>query len=362
MSTATRPRIRIVRPFFADLIAPLRTEADVVVEAERARDSAELNTLLLDCDAAIVGLSDRIDAAVIAGNARIRLIANLGVGHNNLDLPALTRAGIAASNTPEVLNESVADYAFALLLAAARRLGQAERWLRAGQWQAPNRFDDWLGVEVHGATLGILGMGRIGQAIARRAAGFSMSVLYHNRSRLDTAREHACRARYVDKATLLRAADFLMLVLPYTEQNRHAIGASELALMKPGSVLVNIARGGIVDDAALAEALHARRIAAAALDVFEDEPAPHPRLLMLDNVVLSPHIASASTPTRRAMAQLALDNVRAVLGLAPGPPPSVLNPDVLDRAARKPQGPSDKSILDLSEGAESGTGPNSATS
>lgn len=323
------PRIRIIRPFFADLIESLRARAEVLVEPERARSSAELNALLADCDAAIVGLSDRIDAAVIAGNTRIRLIANLGVGYNNLDLAALSNAGIAASNTPEVLNESVADYAFALLLAAARRLGEAERWLRAGHWQAPNRFDDWLGLEVHGATLGILGMGRIGQAIARRAAGFSMPVLYHNRSRLDATLEQACRARYVDKTTLLRKADFLMLVLPYTEQNRHSVGAAEIALMKPGAVLVNIARGGIVDDAALAEALHARRIAAAALDVFEGEPALHPRLLTLDNVVLSPHIASASTPTRRAMAQLALDNVRAVLGLAPGPPPSVLNPEVL---------------------------------
>lgn len=330
-SAKDRLRVRVLRPFFSDLLAPLRTEADVMVEDERERSAAELQVLLADCDGAIVGLTDRIDAAAIAGNTRLRVVANLGVGFNNLDLEALTHAGIAAGNTPEVLNDSVADYSFGLLLAAARRMGEAERWLRAGQWRTPNGFCDWLGKEVHGATLGILGMGRIGQAIARRAEGFAMPVIYHNRHRLDVATEQGCNARYVDKTTLLRECDFLMLVLPFTPANRHSIGRDELSLMRPDAILVNVARGGIVDDAALAEALQSRRLAGAALDVFEGEPVLDRRLLAFENVLLSPHIASASRPTRRAMARLAVDNVRGVLGLGEvaGCPPSILNPAVL---------------------------------
>ncbi|KZC42943.1 UNVERIFIED_ORG: D-glycerate dehydrogenase, partial [Rhodanobacter sp. FW104-R5] len=236
------------------------------------------------------------------------------------------------SNTADVLNESVADYAWALLLGAARRMTAAERWLRAGHWQA-NGFTQWLGSDVRGRTLGILGMGRIGQAIARRAAGFDMPVLYHNRSPLPAETERACRARFVDKAQLLRESDFLMLVLPLAAQTRHAIGAAELAAMKPTAMLVNVARGGIVDDKALAAALRERRLAGAALDVFEGEPALYPGLLELDNVVLSPHIASASTETRRAMTALAVDNVLAMFGHGPhaGRPPTILNPSVLGK-------------------------------
>jgi gluconate 2-dehydrogenase len=254
------------------------------------------------------------------------------VGFNNFDIEAMTAAGVLASNTPDVLNESVADYAWALMLAAARRVGAGERWLRAGHWPGnATRFDDWLGVDVHGKTLGILGMGRIGQAIARRAYGFDMRVLYHNRSRLPEQIEREYRATWVEKAQLLRESDHLVLVLPFTPANRHAIGAPELAKMKPSAVLVNVARGGIVDDAALAVALREKRLAAAGLDVFEGEPAVHPALLDLDNVVLSPHIASASEDTRHAMAQLAADNVLAALGLgeSAGHPPTALNPEVM---------------------------------
>lgn len=330
-SMTGRPRVRVLRPFFSDLLAPLQAEAEVIVESERERSASELQALLADCEGAIVGLTDRINAEVIEGNTRLCVVANLGVGFNNLDLEALTRAGIAAGNTPDVLNESVADYSFGLLLAAARRMGEAERWLRAGHWRKPNGFGDWLGKEVYGATLGVLGMGRIGQAIARRAAGFSMPVLYHNRSRLDVAIEQSCNARYVDKTVLLRDSDFLVLALPFTPASQHSIGRGELALMKTDAVLVNVARGGIVDDVALVEALQAGRLAGAALDVFEGEPAMDSRLLALENVLLSPHIASASTPTRRAMARLAVDNVRGVLGLGEraGRPPCILNPGVL---------------------------------
>jgi gluconate 2-dehydrogenase len=217
-----------------------------------------------------------------------------------------------------------------LLLGAARRMGAAERWLRAGQWRA-TEFRGWLGMDTRGRTLGILGMGRIGQAIARRATGFGMRVVYHNRSRLPAAVEGACAARYVDKAALLRESDFLVLAVPLTAASRHAIGAAELAQMKPTAVLVNIARGGVVDDAALADALAEGRLAAAALDVFEGEPNVHPALLALDNVILSPHIASATWDTRRAMTAMAVDNVLALFGHGPhaGHPPSILNPEAL---------------------------------
>ncbi len=328
-----KPKVWVARPLFPEVLAQLAEHVEVQAEAvERMRDAAELKEKLAGVDAAIVGLTDRVDATVLEGNQRLKVVANLGVGFNNLDVDALTRAGILASNTPDVLNESVADYAWALMLAAARRVGAAERWLRAGQWASSRmRFDDWMGVDVHGRTLGILGMGRIGQAIARRAAGFDMRVIYHNRSRLPEMLERECRATLVSKAQLLHQADHLVLVLPYSRESHHAIGAAELAQMKPSAVLVNVARGGIVDDAALAVALREGRLAAAALDVFEGEPAVHPDLLTLDNVVLSPHIASASEDTRRNMAQLAADNVLAALGFgeAAGKPPTPLNPAVM---------------------------------
>jgi gluconate 2-dehydrogenase len=332
----SKPKVWVSRPFFPDIVDRLRPYFEVHAETEERKYSPEDRLArLADADAAIVGLTERIDAATIAGAPRLRFVANLGVGHNNLDLEALSAAGIGASNTPDVLNETVADYAWALMLAAARRVGEAERWLRDGHWQG-FRFEGWLGADVHGKTIGILGMGRIGQAIARRASGFRSRVLYHNRSRLDAGIEQACGATYVDKATLLAASDHLILVLPFTAQNRHAMGAPELAAMKPTATLVNIARGGIVDDAALARALADGVIAAAALDVYEGEPAVHPDLLKLDNIVLSPHIASASRDTRRDMAALAVDNVLAAFGHGPhaGRPPTILNPGVLADASR----------------------------
>ena len=330
---SNKPKVWVSRPLFPDVLARLAEHAQVQAESvECVHSRAELKAKLADVDGALLGLSDHVDAEVLAGNARLKVIVNLGVGYNNLDLEAMTAAGVIACNTPDVLNEAVADYAWALLLAAARRVGAAERWLRDGEWaKTAMRFDDWLGADVHRKTLGILGMGRIGQAIARRAQGFSMRVIYHNRSRLADEIERDCRAHWVEKAELLKQADHLVLVLPFTPANRHAIGAAELAQMKPSAVLVNVARGGIVDDAALAAALREKRLAAAALDVFEGEPRVHPELLALDNVVLSPHIASASEETRRAMAHLAAENVLAALGfgVAAGKPPTVLNPEAM---------------------------------
>jgi gluconate 2-dehydrogenase len=255
----------------------------------------------------------------------------MAVGYNNIDLDACTARGVLVSNTPDVLTETTADFGFALMMATARRITESEHFLRAGQWTKWS-YDMFAGAEVHGSTLAVLGMGRIGQAIARRGAlGFGMRVVYHNRSRLDVAIEQQLGARWVDKAELLRVADHLVIVVPYSAQSHHLIGAAELAQMKPSATLTNIARGGVVDDAALAQALRERRIAAAGLDVFEGEPRVHPDLLGVPNVVLTPHIASASVATRRAMADLAADNLIAALGCGPaaGRPPTALNPQVL---------------------------------
>lgn len=329
---SSRPSVWVAHPVFEEVLDHLREYVEVKAATDQhAWSPEELRTHLASVDGAIVGLGDRIDSHAIEGNQRLRAVANIGVGHNNLDLPALTAAGIVASNTPDVLTESTADYAWALMMAAARRVGAAERWLRAGHWQGGLRLDDWLGVDIHGKTLGILGMGRIGQAIARRGAGFAMQVRYHNRHRLPAAVERACGAEWVERDALFEQADHLVLALPYTRDNHHLVDARALARMKRSAVLVNIARGGIVDELALAAALREGRLAAAALDVFEGEPTVRPELLALEQVVLSPHIGSASDATRRAMARLAADNVLAALGLGPqaGKPPSALNPDAM---------------------------------
>lgn len=272
---------------------------------------AELTLRLAGQQGALTTGSDRIDAALLAACPGLKICANMAVGTNNFDLPAMAAAGVVGTNTPDVLTETTADFGFALLMATARRITEGEAYLRAGQWKTW-RYDLLAGSDIHGATLGILGMGRIGQGIAKRGAlGFGMNVIYHNRSRLSPKLEADCQARYVSKEELLRTADHLVLVLPYSAASHHAVGAAELAQMKPTATLVNIARGGIVDDAALAAALKAGRIAGAGLDVFEGEPAVHPDLLSLRNVVLTPHIASSSIATRLAMANLAADNLIA---------------------------------------------------
>jgi lactate dehydrogenase-like 2-hydroxyacid dehydrogenase len=280
---------------------------------------------LADADAALVTSHDRIDDALLEQCRRLKIVANIAVGFNNIDLDACTRRGILATNTPDVLNEATADHAWALLLAAARRIGESERWLRAGHWKRWT-FEMFTGAEVANRTLGILGMGRIGRAIARRASGFAMQVIYHNRTRLPADQEAG--AQYVDLPQLLRQSDHLVLVVPYSAAVHHVIGAAELAQMKRTAVLVNIARGGVVDDAALVAALANGTIMAAGLDVYENEPALNPGLLQLDNVVMTPHIASSTREARSAMASLAIDNVNAAL--AGHRPPSLLNPAALD--------------------------------
>jgi glyoxylate/hydroxypyruvate/2-ketogluconate reductase len=326
-----RPRVWISRPLFDDIIDRLRQFCDVEAETtDQGWTPEQVGEKLRDKHAAVLGVSDPLNAAAIAQATSLRAVANTGVGYNNLDLPALTAAGIIATNTPDVLNEAVADFAWTLMLAAARRVTEAERYLRDGKWSGVS-YHLMLGAEISGRTLGIYGMGRIGQAIARRAIGFNMPVIYHNRSRLDESLEHESRATYASRDKLLQRSDFLILVLPYSAQTKHIVGRAELAMMKRSAILVNVARGGIVDDAALIDALRTHRLAGAGLDVFENEPALDRGFMTLDNVVLTPHIASASTQTRRAMTQLACDNLLAALGFGPsaGKPPNILNPDAL---------------------------------
>ena len=330
----TRPRVWVSQPLFGDIVGRLREHFDVVETAAVGRHSPQtIADALASCDGALVTLNDPIGAREVANAPRLRAVANVGVGYNNLDVAALTAAGIVVTNTPDVLTETTADFGFALMMAAARRITEAERWLRDGQWRQWS-FETMLGMDLYRSTLGIVGMGRIGQGIARRAAGFDMRVLYHNRSRLPEATERDCRAQYVDFGTLLSQADHVLLVLPYSPQVHHLIDAKALAKMKPTATLTNIARGGIVDEDALADVLERGCLAAAGLDVYEGEPAVNPRLLALRNIVLTPHIASGSLATRRAMVSLAVDNLVAALDRGPraGQPPTPVNAAALAAA------------------------------
>lgn len=328
-----RPSILVARAVFPEVLERLRAAFDVEANQEdQVLAPAELARRLADKHGVLTTGAERIDAALLAACPRLRVVANMAVGFNNFDVDAMTAAGVQGTNTPDVLTETTADFGFALLMATARRMTEAEHFLRAGRW-TQWRYDLFAGAEVHGSTLGILGMGRIGQGIARRGAhGFGMRVIYHNRSRLAPALEAQCAAQYVSKDELLAQSDHLVLVLPYSAESHHAIGPAELARMKPTATLVNIARGGIVDDAALAAALRARRIAAAGLDVFEGEPRVHPDLLAQPNVVLTPHIASATMKTRRAMAMLAADNL--IDYLVHGRLRTPLNADIVGQGAR----------------------------
>ena len=310
----SKPAVLIARAIFPETIARLEQHFDVTSNpGDEIWTPAQFVSKLQGKQGVFTTGGERIDAEVLAQCPDLKICANMAVGYNNFDVPAMTARGVTATNAPDVLTETTADFGFALLMATARRITESEHYLRAGQWTKWS-YDMFAGRDIHGSTLGIIGMGRIGQGIAKRGAhGFGMKVIYHNRSRLSSELEEGCKASYVSKEQLLKTADHVVLVVPYSAQSHHTIGAVELALMKPTATLVNIARGGIVDDAALAVALREKRIAAAGLDVFEGEPKVHPDLLKLTNVVLTPHIASATLPTRLAMANLAADNLIAVL-------------------------------------------------
>jgi glyoxylate reductase len=320
-----RPRVFVTRRLPGDALDDLRALADVEVwPDETPPPYGDLVTHARDADGLLCMLTDRVDAALIEAATRLRVISTMAVGYDNIDVVAATARGIPVGNTPGVLTETTADLAFALLLAAARRITEAERYLRDGNWRTwgPSLL---LGRDVHGATLGIVGFGKIGQAVARRARGFDMRVLYSSRSPVTTD-----LADRVELDTLLRESDFVSLHVPMTPDTENMIAERELKLMKPTVMLINTARGGVVDQQALVRALHEGWIAAAGLDVMETEPIPDDDpLLRAPNVVLLPHIGSASHATRERMAVMAVEN--CIAGLRGERLPNCVNPDVYAR-------------------------------
>lgn len=319
----TKPKIVVSGRIFDDQLEALQKQYEVIDNQKNVFWSPEqLIANMKDAVGALVTLSDKVTRDVLLQCPDLKVVCNIAVGYNNIDVAACTERGIVCANTPDVLTESTADLGFALMMAAARCVTEGERYLRAGKWTQPLALDAMNGTDLFNATLGVIGMGRIGQAVARRGVnGFNMKLVYHNRSRLDVEVEKSLNATYATKDEVLAQADHVVLVMPYTPDNHHLIGRRELALMKPTATLTNIARGGIVDENALADALESGQIASAALDVYEGEPKVNPRLLELSNIVMTPHIGSASTPTRRSMCQLAIDNLDAVLSGRPAKTP-----------------------------------------
>jgi gluconate 2-dehydrogenase len=307
-------KVVIVRGVFPEVVQSLSRNYEVVHNAEdRPWVGAELVERLQGAAGIMSTVMDRLDASVLERCPGLKVISNIAVGYNNIDVAECTRRGIRVTNTPGVLDDTTADLTWALIMSAARRIAEADAYVRAGEWKIAFGVQYFLGQDIHHATLGIIGMGRIGQAVARRASGFDMRVLYHNRSALPDAEAQRLGATWVERDQLLREADFVVVMAPYSPATHHLIGEREIALMKPTAVLVNSARGGVVDDAALVAALKAKRIAAAGLDVFEGEPRLDPGYLELRNVVMTPHIGSASRSTRMVMCNTAAANLTAVL-------------------------------------------------
>ena len=319
------PKVYITRPLPTKAVVRLAARYDVKMRPEDAPlDPAQLAESCRDIEG-LMATGARVSEDVVAQAPRLRAVANVGVGYDNIDVAACTRRRIPVTNTPDVLTETTADLAFALLLATPRRLIECDRYVREGQWQSP-KWELLWGSDIHGKTLGVYGLGRIGKAVARRARGFSMRVNYYDVVRAAPALEEELGAQFVDRETLLREADFLTLHVPLTPETHHLIGARELSMLKPTAFLINAARGKCVDEAALVEALQAKRLAGAGLDVFENEPHVHPELLRLPNVLLAPHVGSATAQTRLAMAMLAVENLLAAL--EGRRPPNLVNPEI----------------------------------
>jgi len=309
-----KPRVLVTRAVFPEIIDSLAARFEVEHNAEdRPWAPDELAAKLQGRAGAMATVMDRFDEPLLARCPGLKVISNIAVGYNNIDIPACTKRGIRVTNTPGVLDDTTADLTWSLLMAAARRIAEADAYVRRGDWKIAFGVQYFLGQDIHHATLGIIGMGRIGQAVARRARGFDMRVIYNNRKRLPDAEEKRLAAEWVERDALLAQSDFVVVMAPYSPATHHLIGAAEIAKMKPTAILVNSARGGVVDDAALAKALHERRIAGAGLDVFEGEPRLDPAYVGLANVVLTPHIGSASRATRVIMCNTAAANMTAVL-------------------------------------------------
>jgi glyoxylate reductase len=321
------PLVVVTRPLPAPGVAALE-DAGLAVRAnplDQPWSRDELLTAVADADGLLCMLSEPVNAELLDAAPKLKVVSNYAVGFDNVDVAEARRRGVEVTTTPDVLTEATADLAWALLLAAARRIGEGDRLVRAGEWNGwgPNQL---IGQPVAGRTLGIVGMGAIGRAVARRARGFSMPVLYFNRNRLDAEVERSLDAAYVGLDELLTRSDVVSLHAPLNDESRHLLDAAALARMKPTAVLVNTGRGALIDEAALVEALREGRLAAAGLDVYEREPALSPGLTDLANVVLAPHLGSASTEARAAMVRLCAENIANVLAgrpaitPAPGPP------------------------------------------
>jgi glyoxylate/hydroxypyruvate/2-ketogluconate reductase len=326
-------KILVTREVFEEVLDFLAPHFEVTANQEdRVLGAEELALALADKEGALTTLTERIDEELLRRCPKLKAVCNIAVGYNNIDLAACDAHGVMATNTPGVLDDTTADFAWALILATARRLNEAEAYVRGGRWDKW-KLKQFLGLDVHHAVLGIVGLGRIGRVVARRAVGFEMEVLYHDVHRASPEIETACRARYVTREELFGRADIVTIHIPYSRETHHAVGAPEIALMKKSAILIHVARGGVVDDAALVEALRSGAIAGAGLDVFEGEPALHPGFTEMKNVVLSPHIASSSEKTRSRMAMMAAENL--VAALSSGNPPNLLNPAVLKGVREK---------------------------
>jgi len=324
-----RPKALVTRALLPDALDIIRAVADVEVWPDEAPPStSELRGLAADADGILTTIMDRVDAELLDAAPNLRVISQLAVGLDNVDVAEATRRGIPVGYTPGVLAKATADLAFALLLSAARRTSESERWVRAGGWEIQFHPTHWLGQDVHEACLGILGMGQIGREIARRAGGFDMDIVYHSRTRYpDVEAEYG--VRYAEFNELLAQADFVVLSVPLTQETHHLISGPQLALMKPSSILINVSRGPVVDSRALYTALKEGWIYAAGLDVTDPEPIPaDDPLLTLENVVISPHVGSASLASRGAMCMLAARNL--VAGLEGKPLAQCANPEVYE--------------------------------
>lgn len=322
-----KPKVFVSRPLPPEVIARIRERCDVDVHpADEPLKPGPLGEKCRDADG-LIAVGVRVNEEVLKAAPRLRVVANAGVGYDNIDVAACTARRIVVTNTPGVLTDTTADLAFALLMAVARRVVECDRYVREGRWERWAWSMLW-GAAVHHKTLGLYGFGRIGQAMARRGRGFEMRVLYHQRRRAPEEVEREVGAQYVDCETLLKESDFLSLHVPLTPETHHAIGARELGRMKPAAFLINTARGKVVDEEALIAALEQGKISGAGLDVFEHEPHPHPKLLAMPNVVLIPHLGSATADTRFQMASLAAENLLAALDGRR--PPNAVNPEVFD--------------------------------
>jgi glyoxylate reductase len=321
-----KPKVLVSRKIQEGPLTLLREHAEVTVNPEdRAMTPQEFNVQLPGKVGLLAAGSDRISAQVLEAGRDLKIVANNAVGYNNIDLAAATRMKIAATNTPEVLTDTTADLAFALMLGVARRMGEAERFVRAGKWVGfhPNLL---LGSDVHGKTLGVIGLGRIGSAVAKRALGFNMEIVYNDIRKIEPGLVDMLRAKFFPLQELLAKSDFVTLHVPLNPETTHLIGREELRRMKKTAFLINASRGPVVDEKALVEALQSGIIAGAGLDVFEQEPQVTPELLKMENVFLVPHIGSATSATREKMAFVAVRNIVAVL--RGETPPNILNPEI----------------------------------